>query len=342
MAQPVATVHVVPRLVAALLGALLVLAGCAGADLSKQRFPRTTIPAGAEEVGDPSGAPTTTAAAGRPVDPAFAADRLRLTDPCELLDREVLQRLGKPADEATPSGFSRCSNFMQDKAGKDLAVTVEVGQTMTVELRNADKRIGGLRAAEQVLEGSACFVSVITQDSPGLGITVQIGYKEGDACAPGRLVAEAVVERVKARSAARTAPKGSLLTLDPCALPDRAAVEAAVGAGFRQYPYGLHNCSWVGQDREAGVDFRQGFVPQGNKFDAQQTEVDLGGGLKGYQVGSTGAFPSCSVKWVQRTSGQNEGEVVEVKSAGPKESEFDRCAKAVEFAKVFAARIPRA
>ncbi|MBP2338740.1 DUF3558 family protein [Saccharothrix coeruleofusca] len=333
-----------PRLVAALLGALLVLAGCAGADLSKQRFPRTTIPAGAENAGDPSGVPATTAASGQPADPAFAPDRLRLTDPCGLLDHEVLQRLGKPAQEETPSGFSRCSNFMEDKAGKDLAVTVEVGQTMTVELRNADKQIAGLRAAEQELDGSACFVSVITQDNPGLGITVQIGYKDGDACAPGRLVAESVVQRIKARAATRTAPKGSLLTLDPCALPERATAEAAVGAGFRYYPYGLHNCSWVAQDRdrELGVDFRQGFVPEDNKFDDAQTEVDLGGGLKGYQVQETGAFPSCSVKWVQRTSGRNQGELVEVKSAGPKKTEFDRCATAVGFAQALAAKIPRA
>ncbi|MEU4740180.1 DUF3558 family protein [Actinosynnema sp. NPDC023658] len=329
-----------PRLVA-VLSLILLLAGCAGADLAKQRFPRTTIPADAENVSDPSGtsqAPPPTD--GRPVDPAFAADKLRLTDPCELLDEDVLKRLGTPGDRSR-SGFSRCSNFMKDKAGKDLAVTVEIGQTMTTEIKKADKQLAGLRSYEQVLENSACFVSVITQDEPGLGITVQIGYEDGDACAPGREVATSVVEQIKARAATRTPPKGSLITLDPCVLPDKAAVDAATGADYRMYPYGLHNCGWVGKDRELSLAFRETFIPDNRKFDDGQTEVDLGGGVKAYQVSNSTSFPSCEVKWVQRVGDDHEGELVEVKSAGPKGTDFDRCATAVTFAKTVVGKIPK-
>ena len=32
---------------------------------------------------------------------------------------------------------------MKDKNGKDLAVTVEIGQTMTTELKKADKQLAG-------------------------------------------------------------------------------------------------------------------------------------------------------------------------------------------------------
>ncbi|ONI83399.1 hypothetical protein ALI22I_33325 [Saccharothrix sp. ALI-22-I] len=332
--------HVVPRLVA-VLSAILLLAGCAGADLTKQRFPRTTIPANAENVADPSGTGQNTPSPdGQPVDPAFAPDKLRLTDPCELLDEDVLKRLGTPGDESR-SGFSRCSNFMKDKAGKDLAVTVELGQTMTSELQKADRQLAGLRSYEQTLENSACFVSVITQEKPGLGITVQIGYKDGDACTPGRVVAESVVEQVKARAATRTPAKGSLITIDPCALPDKAAIDAGAGADARVYPYGLHNCAWVGDDRELSLGFRETFIPEDREFDANQTEVDLGGGVKGYQVQSSTAFPACEVKWVQLVGDDNDGELVEVKSAGPKTSQFDRCATAVTFARTVVGKIPK-
>jgi hypothetical protein len=340
MEHPVATVHLVPRLVA-VLSLILLLAGCAGADLAKQRFPRTTIPANAENVSDPTGSsqppPPTD---GKPVDPTFAADKLRLVDPCELLDEDVLKRFGTPG-ERSRSGFSRCSNFMKDKGGKDLAVTVEVGQTMTTELKNADKQLAGLRSYEQVLENSACFVSVITQEQPGLGLTVQIGYEDGDACAPGREVAQSVVEQIKARAATRTPAKGSLITLDPCVLPDKAAVDAAAGSDYRLYPYGLHNCAWVGKDRELTLALRETFIPKDREFDEKQTEVDLGGGVVGYQVSSSSAFPSCEVTWVQLVGSDDDGEIVEVKSAGPKATEFDRCATAVTFAKSILGKIPK-
>lgn len=341
MEHSVATVHHVPRLVA-VLSLILLLAGCAGADLAKQRFPRTTIPADAENVSDPGGSSQKSPppANGQPVDPAFAADKLRLTDPCELLDEDVLKRFGTPGDRSR-SGFSRCSNFMKDKGGKDLAVTVEVGQTMTSELKKADKQLAGLRSYEQVLENSACFVSVITQEEPGLGLTVQIGYEDGDACAPGREMAEAVVKQIKERSATRTPAKGSLITLDPCAVPDKAAVDAAAGADYRVYPYGLHNCAWVGEDRELTLAFRETYIPDDRSFDDKQTEVDLGGGVVGYQVSNSTAFPSCEVKWVQLAGSDNEGEIVQVKSAAPKATEFDRCAAAVTFAKSILGKIPK-
>ncbi|MBW4716485.1 DUF3558 family protein [Saccharothrix obliqua] len=329
------------RLVAVLC-ALLVLSACAGPDLAKHRpYPRSTIQANAENATETTGVPPTAASAdGQPADPAFAPDQLRLVDPCKLLDREVLETFGKPGD-VSPTGFSRCSNFMEDRAGKDLAVTVEVGQTMTTELKNADKQLAGLKSYEQTLDNSACFVSVITQEKPALGVTVQIGYKEGDACAPGRKVAESVVKGLKERVAVKSPPKDSLVTIDPCPLPGKPAVEAAVGGNSRQYPYGLHNCSWVGDGKEITLDMRSTFVPPDRKFDAKQVDVDLGGGITAHQLDNSGAYPSCSVKWVQRFNTGEEGEIVEVKSAGPRKSEFDRCATAVAFAKDVAPRIPR-
>ncbi|MBB5955308.1 hypothetical protein FHS29_001889 [Saccharothrix tamanrassetensis] len=330
-----------PRLVAVLC-ALLVVSGCAGADLAKHKpYPRSTIQAQAENVTETTGPAPTNVPDGQPVDPAFAAEKLRLVDPCKLLDRKVLEQLGTPG-ETSSTGYSRCSNFMEDKNGKDLAVSIEIGQTMTTELKNADKQLAGLKSYEQTLDTSACFVSVITQEKPALGLTVQIGYKDGDACAPGRKVAESVVKALKDRVGVKSPPKDSLVTLDPCVLVDPAVVDAAVGAGSRMFPYGLHNCSWVGSDKEITLDLRATYIPNDRKFDAKQTDVDLGGGVTGYQLANTGAYPSCSVKWVQRMNTGEEGELVEVKSAGPKKSEFDRCAVAVAFAKGLLPKIPRA
>ncbi|NUT47476.1 MAG: hypothetical protein HOV94_09250 [Saccharothrix sp.] len=329
-----------PRLVA-VLSSILLLAGCAGADLAKQNYPRTTIPADAENVSDPSGTNRQSPPAdGEPVEPAFAAEKLRLIDPCALLDEDVLKRFGTPG-ERSGSGFSRCSNFMKDKGGKDLAVTVEVGQTMTTELKNADKKLAGLRSYEQVLENSACFVSVITQEEPGLGVTVQIGYEDGDACAPGREVAESVIAQLREGAGTRTPAKGSLVSLDPCAVPDRAAVDAGAGAEHRLFPYGLHTCAWVGDDRELTLTLREAFIPDDREFDDGQTEVDLGGGVTGYQVSGSTAFPSCEITWVQLEGRDHEGEVVQAKSAGPKDAGFDRCATALAFAKAVVGKIPK-
>ena len=329
-----------PRLAVALC-ALLVLSGCAGADLAKHKpYPRSTIQANAGKETESSAPTPTDSADGGPVDPAFAPEKLRVIDPCKLLDPDVLAQFGAPG-EPSPSGFSRCSNFMEDKGGKDLAVTVETGQTMTTELKNADKQLAGLKSYEQTLDTSACFVSVITQEKPALGLTVQIGYKDGDSCGIGRVVAQSVVELIKKRVGAQTPPRDSLVTLDPCVLADQAAVTAAVGSVNRVFPYGLHNCSWVSDGREVTLDLRWSFIPPDRKFDTEQTEVDLGGGTTGYQLANAGAYPSCSVKWVQRLNPGDKGELVEVKSAGPKKNEFDRCAAAVGFAKAVLPKIPK-
>ncbi|MEO6083664.1 MAG: DUF3558 family protein [Umezawaea sp.] len=329
----------VPAVAAALCALALLAAGCGSDALAKKPpFPRSTIQANAA---DSSEKPVTgSTATGEPVDPAFAVDKLRLLDPCKLLDDDTLKELGKP-DDVSPSGFSRCSNFMKDKDGKDLSITVEVGQSMTSEVKKADKQIAGLRSYEQVLEGSACFVSVITQDDPALAFTVQVGYKDGDGCVPGRKVAESVVQLAKGKSATRTPAKGSVITLDPCELPSDAALVEAVDKSPRRYPYGLHNCSWVGKTAEMTLDFRGGFLPKDDKFDPKQTEIDLGG-VKAYQVDSATSFPSCTVRWVQLRGEDNEGEVVEVKSAGSKSAEFDRCAKAQAFAKSLLPKLPKA
>jgi hypothetical protein len=339
-------VHRVTRLhrrataVAAVVCALTVLSGCAtGPDLAKKTYPRSTVPV-AENVTE-SGTPTSGGGRGttEEVGPEFAPDQLRLLDPCALFDNEVLRSLGRPAD-TNPSGFSECANYMVDKQGEDLSISIKLGETMTSEVEKADRKIGGLPSLEQTLDDTACFVHVITQDDPGLGITVQIGYKEGDPCVPGRAVAESVVRQISDGAEKITPAKGSLIPLDPCALPEQGAIAEATGDSPKTYPYGLHNCSWISRTAEIAVTFRTTFVPENNAFEPGQQPIDLDG-TAAFQLLDDGAFPSCEVFWLQRASGDSEGELVEVKSSGPKESQFDRCARAQAFAKVLLPKIPK-
>jgi hypothetical protein len=170
---------------------------------------------------------------------------------------------------------------------------------------------------------------------------VQVGYKDGDGCVPGRKIAESLVKLAKGKTAVLTPAKGSLITLDPCELPSDAAVVEATDKSPRRYPYGLHNCSWLGDDAEMSLEFRSGFVPKDDKFDSKQTEIDLGG-VKAYQIDNASSFPSCTIKWVQLRGDGSDGETVEVKSAGPKKAEFDRCAKAQAFARSILPKLPKA
>ena len=87
--------HVVPRFraTAVVAAAALLMAGCAtGPGLAKTNSPRRTVQAGADATSaDPSAKPT--AQPNKPVEPAFAAERLRLVNPCALIEKDG-QKLG--------------------------------------------------------------------------------------------------------------------------------------------------------------------------------------------------------------------------------------------------------
>lgn len=334
----------VPRLVrpvvavSAALCALVVLAGCGtSVDLAKKPpFPRSTVQPNA---GD-SSTPRTTAPSEQPADSAFATDKLRLLDPCKLLDRTLLDELGTP-DVDAPYDFTSCSNYMKDKQGKPFSITIRVGASLiSSQTEKANRQIGGLYSFEEPIEGTGCDVSLITQDNPALGIVVDVGYQAGDPCPPARRLAESVVRLAKQKSSTRTVDRSSLITVDPCTLPEQAVVVEAAGSEPRLSPFGMYDCSWT--SLTAGIDlrFRSDYVPRDNQFDEEQVVIDLDG-ITAYQVDRTSKYQNCSVKWVHRKTGDTQGELVEVKSNGPKESEFDRCAGAQAFAKALLPKLPK-
>src|SRR5690349_20446300 len=118
------TVHIVRApLVVLTAVAAVVLAGCGEpVDTAKQTFPRSTVPAGQMDTGTTTGKPQTN-------DEAFTADQLRKLAPCELLSQDILASLGTPAENRTRD-FSECSNYMEDKDGKELNITLYLGETI--------------------------------------------------------------------------------------------------------------------------------------------------------------------------------------------------------------------
>ncbi|WP_188316713.1 DUF3558 family protein [Solihabitans fulvus] len=329
------------------VSALAVLAGCgAGADLAKKTYPRSTVPAAAAPVASKqpdSTATRSTAPSGQPTGPAYATDKLRLVDPCKLFDPAVLSTLGTPAEQTNPDGFSGCSDFMKDKQGTNLGITVKVGASLTSEVQEANKKIGDLPSVESKLDGSnACFVTMVTQDNPALGVTIQVGHEAGDPCTPARTVAESVAKQLKNGPPQRTVDKGTLLTVDPCVLPDQAAVDAALGAGSHFFPYGLHNCSWTKAGATVAVDMRPDYDPKDNKLQPNQKPVDLGNGITGYQLAENNSYPTCRLAWLHRkTTGDPGGEVIEIRFDNIDKAPFDPCERSQAFAKALFPKLPK-
>jgi hypothetical protein len=343
-------VHVVPRFRATratvvVAAAAVLMAGCVtGPGLAKTNSPRRTVPAGADaSSADPSTKPS--AQPNKPVDPAFAAERLRLVNPCALIDKDVLQTVGTPSRYSS-SYYTRCSNYMKDKAGKTLNITLDIGYTLTSsDLKNATKQLAGLKSGEQKLS-SSCFITVVTQENPGLAMRVQVTTATGDQaaepCAPGRKVLEGAVRKARGNPQKYTPPKGSPVELDPCTIVDKATLAPVLGASPRSLPFGLHKCTWTGQSATMEIEFKTARIPKDGKFDSKSVEVDLGGGVKGYQAFKDGPYPTCDLIVVRTKDSSDAGEVAEFSIGAEKENQLDRCQATQTFAKAVLPSLPSA
>jgi hypothetical protein len=319
----------------AALCAMIVLAGCAAkVDLAKVTYTRTTVPAGAD-VGENTG----TTGTPKTNDEAFSSDKLRTIDACGLLDTDTLSGVGTPA-KSEQSDFSRCSNYMKDDKGKDLSVSLTLGETLIEDPSKADKNIGGLPAIEQQLEDSdACFHTVVTETSPNRGIKIQIGGKTEEPCEVGRKVLEAVVNKIRQDPPALELPAGSMAELDPCAITDESVVTTALGGSPSAEPTNLHWCSWTVNTGYVWVWLRVGVDPKEAADPAKVQQVDLGG-VTAYQL--LEASGTCKVEWPHRPEGIF-AEVVTVAFTRTTAQEGeDLCAKAQTIAKAVLPKLPKA
>ncbi|HEX8866823.1 MAG TPA: DUF3558 family protein [Lentzea sp.] len=333
------------RATAVVAAAALLMAGCAtGPGLAKSHSPRRTVQAGADASStDPSTKPSSQP--GKPVDPAFAAERMRLVNPCALIDKDLLQAVGTPSKYSS-SNYTRCSNYMKDKASKTINIGIEVGATVTsIDLKNATKQIAGLKTSEQKLT-SSCSVTAITQENPGQSLRISVSTGSGkdavaDTCEPARKVLEGAIRKAKGNPQKYTPPKGSPVEVDPCAIVDRATLSPVAGATPRTSPFGLHQCSWIGTGGQMQLEFKTARIPKDGKFDKDSAEVDLGG-VKGYQVFKDGPFPTCELVVVRTKDSSDAGEIAEFQVGMPKDKAGDRCQAAQAFAKAVLPNLPSA
>ncbi|GAA2684532.1 DUF3558 domain-containing protein [Actinosynnema pretiosum subsp. pretiosum] len=338
----------VHRSAAVLCALLLVVAGCSGTDLAKHSpYPRETLDAAAANSADENGGGNDEGvppgSVGAPVSAEFTGEKLRATDVCKLVDETVLRKYGTPA-ELNSNNFGECSNYMKDKAGKSLSVTLAFRSSSALYAKS-DKRIEGLKLGENVLEGQACFVSGVFQDEPPMDLTAQIGYKSDNNCEIGRELLTSAIKRVKAGSALKSSTKGSLASVDPCRAPDPAVVEAAIsasGSTVLEVPIGLPTCSWSSSERSLMLAFQQlASAPRKLPGD-KTTDVDLGGGVTGRVLDESGsAFPSCKIEWTHRDLGTGGAEIVRVTTSGAKDVQYDRCGTITTVAKSLVAKLPR-
>ncbi|OLF08113.1 hypothetical protein BLA60_24955 [Actinophytocola xinjiangensis] len=319
------------------VAALLLVAGCGTqVDTSKVTYPRTTVPAGQAPTVTSSGTEQPVAKAN---DPAFTPEKLRATDPCELLDEDVLEELGQPA-EVNRGGFDECSNYMRDKKGQELNLTVTLGDSIGNAV-DADENIGGLPAMENTLDtGDACFVTVITSTSPNLGIVVQVGGKSEELCEAGRTLMGSVVDRIRTDPPVYDQVKGTLAEVDPCTLYPPETLTAPLGGKADPKPFDLHQCSWSSQAGKLDVRMRIGFDPDKG---SSGSPVDLGGGLKGYQEKTVSSTATCDVEWKHRVYAGDEAEIVSLRfeKRSPAADE-DPCVPAMELAKSLVSALPKA
>jgi hypothetical protein len=308
---------------------VLLVAGCGGPDLAKTTYPRTVVPAA-------------------PGDAArLSAQGLRLVDPCELLDTDLLARYGTP-DVTVAQGYDSCRNYMETESGASLSFTVRVGESTTSgTLERATARVAGFAAEESTVDG-ACFVTlVVTEPDPDLAVELQVGLEDGDACPVAREVAAGVGQRLRAGATLRTPEPGSLLPVDPCAVAGSPAADALPGAGSPE-PYGLHQCSWSAGASEIELSFVLRHDPAVDP-DEGSTAVDLGGGVGAVQLERSDTFPSCRLAWLHRaapapsspSSPDGTGDVVTVEVRDVGRTGLDVCGTARTVATALAPTLPR-
>ncbi|GAB3440160.1 DUF3558 family protein [Actinophytocola sediminis] len=311
---------------AAGMAALLLLTGCGGESSSADSKTEDSA--------------ETTSAVPEIDDPTVAAAALRTVDPCALLDAKNLGDAGTIVPDSTSSAeWGECGVDV-DASGKTVELVLRVGDQLIM----ADDPSGELEGLPLVLDDEdpeSCWISVVTSFELSLGITLQVDFPGGDGCTVGRAVLGKVVQAVRTAPPQYQQAPGSVLTADPCAVADKAAVETALGQQMFVEPKSLHECDlWSGDGTsypQVGVRFFLGLPP-----DAEDGEpADLGGGVTAIQAQDEDVVISCDVSWRRiETPSEDEaegyGELVSVMYSDEQESGLDpavACAKAVAVAK---------
>lgn len=245
-----------------LAAVFVLLAACGGPDTARRVSARSTVPATEGlDVARPH----------VPQDPAFAAAALRTVDPCALLDEDALTPLGTPAVSRLRD-YGTCTNHMTDADGRDLGITLTVGDPLVLT-KQPDESVAGLPAAVSELDDeTACFAAAVTETEPPRGIVVQAdGGARGELCEQARRLLENVVNRVRELAPRHELARSNLAEYDPCLLIDPAD---ALGEDVPGRPAGLHACRWTAGETTLEVAFR--LAPRPEKQVEGTDAVEIG------------------------------------------------------------------
>ncbi|MEU6642036.1 hypothetical protein ABZ863_05745 [Saccharomonospora sp. NPDC046836] len=308
--------------------------GCAGEDLSRANFERTTVSA---EPGSGQGDVPT----GPISDPAVGVSTLRTVDPCALLGSGVVDQLGTAAD-FYESDWGACRVEVQDAGGKTISVSLDLGESLVLASR-ASGSIEGLPLVESKLDDTTCIVTAVTSRDPDLGVSAQVGYEGGNACDAGYGTLQRVVQALRAGPPQYQQEPGSLVEVDACTSVDEAVLSDVLNGTVRRTPMGLHECRLAdGGQSAVMVRFREGYLPDTD--DEGVAPVDLGG-TQAVQRQSTIDLAECDVSWLHRPGaeeGMGELAAVTYSDYSDGMTKDDACARAVEVAKTVIPKLPRA
>ncbi|HKS45814.1 MAG TPA: DUF3558 domain-containing protein [Amycolatopsis sp.] len=299
-------------------------AGCAGPDLTKQNFPRTTVTASAQ--------------AGGPInDAAVTLPALRTIDPCGLIDSATLADLGAAERPAT-SDPDACTNVVRDAGGKRLQINLRLGG-IVIDPRKASGTVEGLPLIVEKAGDSHCDVTAVISRSPGLGIAAGIDYSGGDACGAGRTVLQKVLRKIHAGPPRLATPAGSALAVDLCAVPDASVTTEVLGRGSESSAAGLHRCEWSGGAANGYLSLQQTGIPG----EDDGVPVNLGG-VTGYRKLEVRAGKRCTISWLQRATQDGEGEVISVEYDNYHDdaAKDDACGKALKIVRSALPKLPKA
>ncbi|NIJ10904.1 hypothetical protein FHU38_001248 [Saccharomonospora amisosensis] len=319
----------VPALAALLAAALAgLLGGCAGEDLSRSNFERTTVPAepGSGEGDVPTGPIT---------DPAVSASALRMVNPCALLSAEPVADFERVV-EPTELEWGACRTEVRDAGGKTLVLSLQLGESLVVA-EQATAAVEGLPLVENRTDDETCFVTAVTSRGPSMGVGLQVQYAGGEPCGQGIAVLGAVVRSLRADPPTYSAEPGSLLPVEPCESVPTATVTDVLGEEATRQAAGLHACQFQSGSSTVHVRFRTGYPPD----PADGTKIDIGGVTAVREPGATDTA-ECDVSWRHRAVAEGSDEIVSVSYYGYGEdtTKDDACVAATEFAKSVVAALP--
>lgn len=307
------------------------LAGCAGEDLSKANFERTTVKM---EPGNGQG----TVPTGPIDDPAVALPALRTVDPCPLLTGDALGDLVRTGD---PLSFEWgvCSVDARDAGGKTVALRLELGESLVLA-DQASGNVEGLPLVETKTDDGTCFVTAITSRQPDLGIGLQVEYEGSNPCAPGHRILSSVIRQLRDTPRTYDVERDSLIETDPCASVADGTLAEVLGDEVAAEPTGLHSCQFRVGRAAVYVRFSVGYppIPEG------RTEIDLGGGHMASRKESTTDLAECNVSWQHRAVSDEEGEQVSVDYSdyGEDATQKQACSKVTDVARSVVTTLPSA